>query len=110
MKKMIWLVIGLLATCNREPEVTPVPLVAPREPKAEPKTCDEARPEYSSMVQAQQQAFEQERQKRGFVPAKLDTMWITDYRDQEPQYDQLLEAKIKQRRALIGMSFDRANG
>ena len=109
------LVLCALAGCDQGKKNVPPPPPDPAtvvSPKTAP-TCDEVRPEYTAMMQAQERAYENALKQRGLAQAKLEQIWIKDYNDKEPNQDELLEIirshRGKQRRVLVSMSFDRAN-
>ena len=116
--RLLVLLCAIAACERRDTEPAPLPTPTPPTPTptpapAKPLTCDEARPLYGEMLRAHEAAYEAALAQAKLQPVKLEHVWLRDYRGTQPDYNDLIEATIshrgKQRRALVGAGYDRAN-
>jgi hypothetical protein len=77
-------------------------------PSARPRTCDEARPDYTEMLRAQQAVFASALAAKHLSPAELEKIWIPS--EQQPGTVVALTIKhhSKPRRVIASGVYDRA--
>jgi len=115
------LVLAALVACDQgaAPKPAPEPSPVPMPPgdaasiDAALPTCEDVRPQYMAIKQAQDAAFDAALRSRGFKPAKLQREWHVETREAQSKQVELIELTIthdgKRRRVITGPIYDRAN-